>query len=222
MRKFKIVLFIAIEMIELVLIIILCIKVMNPATLNYSDLIEKTVEIHIVDENGNEGFATGAKIKQGIITNKHVVYSSNHFYNTIEFRESDKKDYVPISVDKIIIDADSDLALLEFKTDDYLHLNYDFKIGDACFTIGNPNGNGLGVSFGNISTINYIDSVCIDSVIRLDMTLNKGNSGGPLMNKKGELIGLISFRLKDNNGDILNGIAYAITSSTIQRFLSSI
>lgn len=222
MRKFNKFLFIAFQLIELVLIIILYIKVIKPSTINYSTLLEKTVEIHIVDESGNEGFATGAKIKQGIITNKHVVYSSNHFYSTIEFRESNKKDYVSISIDKIIIDDNSDLALLAFKTDDYFHLNNNFKIGDACFTIGNPNGNGLGVSFGNISTINYIDSVCLDSVIRLDMTLNKGNSGGPLLDEKGKLIGLISFRLKDNNGNILNGITYAITSFTIQKFLSSI
>lgn len=56
--------------------------------------------------------------------------------------------------------------------------------------------------------------------IQTSFVINEGNSGGPVFNKTGQLLGIISFRLKDKNNDVIHGVSFAIPSSVIHDFLS--
>ena len=56
-------------------------------------------------------------------------------------------------------------------------------------------------------------------LIQTGFVINEGNSGGPGFNEKGELLGIISFRLKDRNEDVIQGVSFALPASTITNFL---
>ena len=94
--------------------------------------------------------------------------------------------------------------------------------GQPIFTIGNPNGFGLSFTSGVISS--KLKKVVYDSktieAIQTSLVINEGNSGGPVFNKFGQLVGLISFRLKDKQGDVIQGVSFAIPVLKISEFLS--
>ncbi len=214
----KIILFILMQSTELLLIILLFLKNPRVNTYNFSDTFNRTVEVKIVDNFGNEGYASGFKIKDGILTNRHVVMSNEELYPYIFYRNANSTDFLEVRKDQIIVDEFNDIALIKLSFDDYFSFETSFKIGDKCFTIGNPNGNGLGLSVGHISTINTVENIN-GTFIRLDINVNKGNSGGPVFNEKGKAIGMISFRLIDDNGNQLDGMAYAIPTTIIEDFI---
>ena len=81
---------------------------------------------------------------------------------------------------------------------------------------------GISISQGLISLpridIEY-DGV-IHEMIQCDLTINEGNSGGALLNDKGKLIGITTFRLKDYAGNIIYGIAYCIPINAVMSYLN--
>ena len=56
-------------------------------------------------------------------------------------------------------------------------------------------------------------------VVQSSLALNEGNSGGPLLNKEGKVIGIISFRMKDKKGEVLDSISFCYSSDEIISFL---
>jgi S1-C subfamily serine protease len=117
----------------------------------------------------------------------------------------------------LTIDEEKDLALLyvpemiapshELKWGDSKSL----RVGDRLVAIGYP-ATGLTVTSGIVSALKC-DGV-ID-LIQTDAALNPGNSGGPLLNDKGELIGIVDFRVAGY------GLNFAIASSTARRWVES-
>ena len=57
------------------------------------------------------------------------------------------------------------------------------------------------------------------NVIQVDVTISNGNSGGPLITDRGKLLGIITFKLKDNSNQIIDGFAYAISIDEIINFI---
>ena len=146
-----------------------------------------------------------------IITNTHVV---------------EKADAIDIKLDngsvfnaKIIgIDKKSDIALLKIDVEHKLpYVNFgnsDFlEVGDWVIAIGNPFGLGGTVTAGIISARgrNISDGSNTD-FIQTDAAINRGNSGGPMFNTKGELIGINTAIFSNSGGNI--GIGFAIPSQT--------
>ncbi|MGB8818220.1 MAG: Do family serine endopeptidase [Rhizobiaceae bacterium] len=155
------------------------------------------------------GFVIDAK--DGIIvTNNHVIADADD----IEINFADGKKLKATLVGK---DAKTDLAVL--KVDASKHQltavpfgnSDDARIGDWVMAIGNPFGLGGSVTVGIISARNRdIQSGPYDRFIQTDAAINRGNSGGPLFNMNGEVIGINSAIISPSGGSI--GLGFSIPS----------
>lgn len=125
-------------------------------------------------------------------------------------------------------DAEKDLLLLSVEEDqnvDFFSVgNGGVDIGEEVYTIGNPGGYGLSLSRGIVSKTKVIieNGGCIYNVIQLNMDISNGNSGGPVFNKKGQLVGIMAFRLKDSDYNPISGFSYAIPVDEIIGFLEGV
>ena len=88
------------------------------------------------------------------------------------------------------------------------------RVGDGVMAVGNPFGLGETVTAGILSARNRnIDSGPYDDFLQTDASINKGNSGGPLFNMQGEVIGINTAILSPSGGSI--GIGFATPSATV-------
>jgi serine protease Do len=151
--------------------------------------------------------------KEGlIVTNNHVVDGADEI--TISFADGTK-----LTVDKVLgKDAKTDLALLKVTPKRPLAQvafgsSSKMKVGDWVMAIGNPFGLGGSVSVGIISAKQRdINSGPYDDFLQTDAAINKGNSGGPLFNMEGEVIGVNTAIISPSGGSI--GIGFAVPSDS--------
>ena len=191
----------------------------------FNENILKVVEIKVSDDEETWGYATGCFVDNNgtILTNKHVVLNSstNENYQIIKARMANEEEW--ISCDVIKVGNDDDIALIKIdrKNTKYFKIKTNCQNGETIFTIGNPNNFGLSFSSGVISSnkkyITYEEKQT--QVVQTSLVINEGNSGGPVFDKNGELVGLISFRLKDKYGDVIQGVSFAVPSSIIKEFI---
>ncbi|MEM7749448.1 MAG: Do family serine endopeptidase [Pseudomonadota bacterium] len=143
-----------------------------------------------------------------IVTNNHVIDGADEI--TVNFKDGNK-----LRVDKVLgRDPKTDLALLKvtpksplpsvkFGSSDKL------EVGDWVLAIGNPFGLGGSVSIGIISAKQRdIQSGPYDNYLQTDAAINKGNSGGPLFNMDGDVIGVNTAIISPTGGSI--GIGFAV------------
>ena len=142
-----------------------------------------------------------------IVTNKHVIDDAV----SIKATTYDNKTYDA----KIIgIDEKTDIALLKISPKTELRPvvfgdSEKTKVGEWVLAIGNPFGLGGSVTKGIISAKSRdIDSGNYDDFIQTDASINRGNSGGPMFNMNGEIIGINSAIFSTNGGSM--GIGFAI------------
>ncbi len=158
--------------------------------------------------------------KEGyIVTNHHVIQGAEEI--TIKFSNGDEYDA------KIIgHDPKTDLALLKIEPDGDLPFvifgdSQQSRIGEWVLAIGNPFGLGGSLSAGIISAINRdIHAGPYDSFIQTDAAINRGNSGGPLFNLDGEVIGINSAIISPTGGSV--GIGFAIPSDLAQQVIGQL
>lgn len=152
-----------------------------------------------------------------IVTNYHVVESADEIFVKLA---SDME--YPAHL--IGSDPKTDLALLKIETDSALpHVIFgdsdELRVGDTVIAIGNPLGLGGSVTTGIISfkgrDIDSNKESLVDNFLQTDATINIGNSGGPLFNIHGEVIGLNSSIPKIGNGANV-GIGFAVPSNTVK------
>ena len=153
-----------------------------------------------------------------ILTNCHVVGAEPHAIMTVA-------DGRTLDGDVIGRDADTDLAIVRVTRGDApfewaeLADSRSVRVGQVAIAIGNPYGFHHTVTSGVVSalgrTLRSTSGRLMDDVIQTDAALNPGNSGGPLVNTRGEVIGI-------NTATILpaQGICFAIASNTA-RFVAS-
>lgn len=147
--------------------------------------------------------------KEGlIVTNNHVIAGADEI--TVIFRDGSK-----LQVEKVLgKDTKTDLALLKVTPKKPLKevpfgSSDEIKVGDWVLAIGNPFGLGGSVSIGIISAKQRdIRSGPYDDYLQTDAAINKGNSGGPLFNMKGEVIGVNTAIISPSGGSI--GIGFAV------------
>lgn len=173
----------------------------------------------------NWGYGTGFFLNDDglILTNKHMVFNEalGQNYQFIKVRKGSETDYVDAEI--VSISPDCDLATIKCnKKSNYFNTIGEATVGETVFTIGNPNGFGLSFTKGNVSsnTRNVIYNEKTIKALQTSFVINEGNSGGPVFNKDGKLVGIISFRLKDKNGDVIQGVSFAIPSEQIKQFLN--
>jgi serine protease Do len=146
-----------------------------------------------------------------VVTNYHVVEDA--FEVTVTFSDSAR---VPAHV--LSASRTADLALLKVDVDHALAAahwgNSDLlQVGDQVFAAGNPFGIGLSVSAGIVSGLNRdIQNSPYDDLIQTDATINHGNSGGPLFDMQGDVVGVDSTIISPTTGS--SGIGFAIPSNS--------
>jgi serine protease Do len=154
-----------------------------------------------------------------IVTNSHVVDSTEEI--TISLNDGSKYKAKIIGIDK-----KTDLALLKINTDKELKFvkfgdSDKARIGDWIIIIGNPYGLGGSVSAGIVSARSRdISNGQSDDFIQTDAAINKGNSGGPMFNLKGEVIGISTAIFSPSGGNI--GIGFARPSATASQVIKQL
>jgi serine protease Do len=146
-----------------------------------------------------------------IMTNYHVVENADQ----IKVETTDDRSFTA----KVIgTDKPSDLALLKVSATDLhpiaLGDSDAVKVGDVVLAVGNPLGIGQTVTMGIISAKGRSTAVgdgSYEDFLQTDAPINHGNSGGALVNTKGELVGINSQILSNSDGNI--GIGFAIPTS---------
>jgi len=147
-----------------------------------------------------------------VITNNHVIAEANEV--TVIFSDGQKLKAEVVGKDEKI-----DVAVLRVKPDKPLKAvkfgdSDKMRVGDWVVAVGNPFGLGGTVTSGIISARHRnIDSGPYDNYFQTDAAINKGNSGGPLFNMAGEVIGVNTAILSPSGGSI--GIGFATPAATV-------
>jgi serine protease Do len=155
-----------------------------------------------------------------IVTNNHVIEGADEI--TAILTDGTKLKVVEV-VGK---DAKTDLALLRVEPKQPLNAvklgdSMKMRVGDWVMAIGNPFGLGGTVTVGVISaTRRDINSGLYDEFLQTDAAINRGNSGGPLFNMDGEVIGVNTAIISPTGGSI--GIGFAVPSSTASQVLGQL
>jgi len=204
----------------------------------FADLVEKVddsvVQIHVLEQRNAglgrpdnltsaEGFGTGTLVgakHKYVLTAAHVVSDATKI--KVEFKDGTIVDAFNQRVDKI-----SDVALIELAEPQMnipvvaIGNSDEVRVGDDIFIIGNPLGLSHSVSRGIISSKHTEKSKLNDKRImeffQTDAAINKGNSGGPMFNMKGELVGIVSSILSFSGG--FEGLGFAATSNIASEIL---
>ena len=122
-------------------------------------------------------------------------------------------------------DPNTDIALLKVEADGPLPFvpfgdSDTSRVGDWVIAMGNPLGQGFSVSAGIVSARNRALSGTYDDYIQTDAAINRGNSGGPLFNMDGEVIGVNTAILSPNGGSI--GIGFSMASNVVTRVVDQL
>lgn len=197
------------------------------ATQIYDECLYNVVEVKAESEGVGESYGTGEIISSEgkIITNAHVVtytrLGATNEFESYYIRFSFEDDYRAVSLETY--DSELDIAVLRLDDGEGLTLkpialgNSDnLRSGERVYAVGNASNYGVGIFEGIVSVplVNIELDGLIRSVIQCDLTIAAGNSGGALLNDKGELIGITTFRTKDTSGNVIYGIVYCIPINT--------
>jgi serine protease Do len=154
-----------------------------------------------------------------IVTNNHVIADADEI--TAVFNDGSK-----LKAELIGRDSKTDLALLRVKPDKPLKAvkfgNSDtLRLGEWVIAIGNPFSLGGSVTAGIVSARNRdINSGPYDNYIQTDAAINRGNSGGPLFNLEGEVVGVNTAIISPSGGSI--GIGFAVPANTAMVVLNQL
>ena len=153
-----------------------------------------------------------------IVTNNHVVQNASDIQVTFT-------NGLKLEAELIAFDNETDLALLKVDTTDKLP-SLEFgdsdsaKVGSWVMAIGNPHGLGGSVTAGIVSARGRMLGGRYDDFIQTDAAINRGNSGGPLFNLDGEVIGVNSMILSPSGGSI--GLGFAIPSNLAKNIIDQL
>ena len=154
-----------------------------------------------------------------IVTNNHVIAGASSITVVLH-------DGKTLQAKLIGTDAKTDLALLKVKTDIKLKaVNWgnsdNVKVGNWAMAIGNPFGLVNTVTVGIVSArARDINAGPFDDFIQTDASINRGNSGGPLFNLKGEVIGVNTAIYSPSGGSV--GIGFAIPSALAENIVEQL
>lgn len=181
--------------------------------------------VHL-DIEGSSSFESGAGSgfvydRQGhIITNRHVIARARNIVVTFA-------DDTRALAEVVGTDADSDLAVIKVDVADSklvpveLGDSENLQVGEQAIAIGNPFGFERTMTMGVISSVGRVvpqeSGFSIANLIQTDAAVNPGNSGGPLLDLQGQVIGVNSFIFSENG--VSSGVGFAIPVNTLKRIV---
>ena len=152
-----------------------------------------------------------------IVTNNHVVENASDIRVTFT-------DGLKLEAELIASDAETDLALLKVDANNLPFLEFGdsdtAKVGNWVMAIGNPHGLGGTVTAGIVSARGRMLGGRYDDFIQTDASINRGNSGGPLFDLDGKVIGVNSMIISPSGGSI--GIGFAIPSNLANNIIQQL
>lgn len=199
----------------------------------YSSCLDNVVEIKAYSTDVGESFGTAEIISADgtLVTNAHVVtYTRLGVTNTFEnyeIRFSSENEYRTVNLVKY--DGGLDIAVLKIRDLTDLKISpvrvgdsSSLKSGAKVYAVGNASNYGVGIFEGIVSIplLNIELDGKVRSVIQCDLTIAAGNSGGALLDGQGKLVGLTTFRTKDNSGNVIYGIVYCIPINTVMEYIT--
>jgi serine protease Do len=160
-----------------------------------------------------------------VVTNNHVISAGtrNATVESITVTLSDRREYTARLIGK---DPTSDLALLKIDAGQNLPFvrfgnSTNARVGDWVVAIGNPFGLGGSVTAGIVSSVNRVtQGGPFDRFIQTDASINQGNSGGPLFDMQGNVIGINSQILSPTGGNV--GIGFAIPADQARPIIDTL
>jgi putative serine protease PepD len=183
-----------------------------------------TFDFQLQQEVPAEGVGSGVVVSSEgyILTNDHIVEDAENI--TVSFSPGEEIEAVLIGTD-----PPTDLAVIKIKPPEDLPIvtlgdSDEVIVGMTAIAIGNPFSLERTVTAGVVSSVNRtIDAVTGDiifGVIQTDASVNPGNSGGPLVNSKGEIIGINSAIISPVRGSV--GIGFAIPINTAKKVMAQL
>ena len=153
-----------------------------------------------------------------IVTNNHVIEGADEIL--IEFYSGEKLPAKLIGTDPktdiavLKVEAGRPLPFVTFGDSDLM------RVGDWVMAMGNPLGQGFSVSAGIVSARGRQLSGSYDDFIQTDAAINRGNSGGPLFNMDGQVVGVNTSILSPNGGSI--GIGFSMSSNVVSKVVDQL
>ena len=219
----------------------------DPTNINFIDAAKKSVEavVHVKTEstrqatnpileffygdNYNEsqpvlGFGSGVIISSDgyIVTNNHVIENSDKVFVTL----NDKREF---EAEIVGTDPSTDLALLKIKGDNFHFLPWgdsdSLQVGEWVLAVGNPFNLTSTVTAGIVSAkaknIGIIqDQYRMEAYIQTDAAVNRGNSGGALVDTRGNLVGVTSAIISPSGG--YAGISFAVPVTIVRKVVKDL
>jgi serine protease Do len=153
-----------------------------------------------------------------VVTNNHVIEGADEI--DVEFFSGRK-----LSATVVGTDPKTDIALLKVEPETPLPFvkfgdSDTARVGDWVLAMGNPLGQGFSLSAGIVSARNRALSGTYDDYIQTDAAINRGNSGGPLFNMDGDVVGVNTAILSPTGGSI--GIGFSMASNVVTRVVDQL
>ncbi|MDR1637256.1 MAG: Do family serine endopeptidase [Treponema sp.] len=173
-------------------------------------------------EYRSQGLGSGIIVRQNkdtyyVLTNNHVVENANE----IIVAANNGKEY---PAELVGTDQRKDLAMVSFKTSDSHPLavlgdSDSVRVGDWAIAVGNPLGFMSSVTMGIVSAVGRTGGPAnnINDFIQTDTSINQGNSGGALVNIRGEVIGINTWIASNSSGGGSVGLGFAIPVNNAKR-----
>jgi hypothetical protein len=188
----------------------------TPVSDSWADVVARVrpaiVSVVIQTCTGEEGVGSGFAIDGWIMTNRHVVEG----YRNLVVVRSDGTKQLP---DQVRVSRDLDLALIKMPVDEQMLWSTDApRVADEVAALGYPRGIGFSFTKGSISALDVrIDDGerIVNGLLQTDAAVNPGNSGGPLIDRKGNVLGVVVLKRSDSEG-----LAFAIDGRQAQVFFS--
>lgn len=191
--------------------------------------IASVVELKAFDDEETVSYGSAVAIEDNLlITNAHVLsYKKNLVlknFDNVQIRLATEIEYISATIKKI--DYELDLAILKIDSNNLNPIKtYNKKIvtGEKIYAMGNAQNYGISIMEGIVAkneAIVQADGKTV-TAIQCDINITEGNSGGALLNKNGQLVGITTFRLKDSKNNVVYGISFAIPIGTINNFINN-
>ncbi len=154
-----------------------------------------------------------------IVTNQHVIENAESV--TVKFADGTTAEATVVGADPL-----TDIALLQVETDEPLAVvefgsSEKLRVGDEVIAMGSPFGLSGTVTSGIVSTTSRnINSGPYDDFIQTDAAINRGNSGGPLFDANGEVVGVNTAIFSPSGGYV--GIGFAVPSDLVQNIVADL